>query len=701
MRWRWVYGIIFTLFCFLAFIILSTPTPKVSAAAPTPLICTAQYKALDGRCMNEAYFSGGAWYYPGKPASNGVWQDLPGWTYVDSLGSYLTNYYDIPPNVDNPSYLGISNAQVTTNFINFINSFLNAPNPQNCTLSPVSTSYTSLDGCTDYRQEVLGAAFIVLTMEGGTYTTYNVGTIFNNNIQTGVADARAVFPMWSQQIQQVSAEGDIHWNELVTTPANHPNSTSFDYAHDVGLFLQDSEVRHQIVFDNPTGTYLINRRCGNSEGNFAPLPPLTTYACGNFNSTPGLVQPNQTLTSASVDDTYASGPPAYTGFKVSIPATGYTNNNASPIAVTATTLSFTTSTLRAPPVAGEYAVNWQLYDGSTAEGPPCTGYLKVSNLPYFSVYGADVSAGGDFNNCSTTGGLIGGWYDNQTAKAGASTLFAAMASGNIYGFASGQGVTSGPPGNGLSMANPGITGNAPGADFGGQYVTAHCLYNPIVPTSNTTLSNATESVGGSIVNGAYNITGTNVTLNGGTVAVKNNTALYVQGNVYISSNVIYGTDAGGTWSIANGSSDIPSFMLVVTGGNIYINPGVTELDGVYVAKASNGKGGTIYTCGQNNFSPEAANNLYANCNHQLTVYGSFVADQVNLMRTYGTLENATANENPESGTTKNCSNGTTNAVCAAEVFNYSSELYLSNLATTPPDNGSTTYNAITSLPPVL
>jgi Repeat of unknown function (DUF5648) len=93
-----------------------------------------------------------------------------------------------------------------------------------------------------------------------------------------------------------------------------------------------------------------------------------------------------------------------------------------------------------------------------------------------------------------------------------------------------------------------------------------------------------------------------------------------------------------TWNVNN----VPSFVLHAS-GNIYIDPGVTELDGMYAAEAGNGKPGRIYTCGVNNgggnFTPMAKDNLYDNCNKQLVVYGSFQANQVNLMRTFGSLRN--------------------------------------------------------------
>ncbi len=430
------------------------------------------------------------------------------------------------------------------------------------------------------------------------------------------------------------------------------------------------------------------------------VPP--TYQCGNATSTPGLIQPDESF-QTTVDDTY-TGTPVYTGFDVTISGVAPIVDGT-PVTKTAADLSYTTPSLRAPPGAGIYTVTWQLVDGGTAVGPACTGELQVVDLPYFNVYGADVSAGGDFNSCTATGGTLAGWYDSAAANAGASTLFAAIALGKDYGFASGQNTASGPPGNpgdGLTFANTaGVTGTSPSNDFGGDYGATDCLFTPKAPTGTTAAGGGSLTVGAApLDNGAHTYNG-NLTLNGGTVGLGDNTALYVTGNVYISSNIIYGTNPGNTWTInPNNTTNVPSFVLVDTGGNIYVDPGVTELDGIYVAEAANGKGGTIYTCGQASFTPVAATGLY-DCNNQLTVYGSFIADQVDLMRTFGTLDNAQSNENPQTGTTRLCANGVDAKVCGAEVFDFSPEMYLSNPAIQQPNNGAPTYNSITSLPPVL
>jgi hypothetical protein len=440
----------------------------------------------------------------------------------------------------------------------------------------------------------------------------------------------------------------------------------------------------------------------------SPTPPA--YTCGNSTTTPGILQPNDTFTT-TVNTNYTGTPPANLAFRISVVGTNpdYTNNNATPLTITSSSLSFTTGSLLAPAAATTFTVSWQLYSGATAIGLPCAGQIKTVNLPYFSVYGSDVNAGGEFNSCTSSGGTLAGWYDSETAHAGASTLFAAIALGKTYGFASGQNTTSGSPtnssSNGLTFANTSAgSGTSPDAGLGGDFGSMNCLFTPTSPAFTTSDGSATMNIGSDpLDDGSHSYTG-NVQLNGGTVPLGKNVGLYVGGNVYITSNIIYGTEPGGVWTInPDETSSVPSFTLEVTGGNIYVAPGVTELDGIFVAEAVNGHGGTIYTCGQDSggsFVPMAAANLYSSCNGQLSIYGSFIADQVNLMRTFGTLKDATSTESPE-GSSRTCTNGNSEPVCASEIFDFSPELYLSNPQIQLTNNGDPSYDSVTSLPPVL
>jgi hypothetical protein len=322
-----------------------------------------------------------------------------------------------------------------------------------------------------------------------------------------------------------------------------------------------------------------------------------------------------------------------------------------------------------------------------------------------------------------TGGTIASWYDNQTAIAGAHTLFSAVALGQVTGFGSDQGRTTGPNNQpmGLTYANsgPGSGGQSASGtlpQMGGNYGTGGCFYSPTQPGSTTADISTPATVGVAPLSGgahSYNATGQNLNLVGGEVDLNDSLGIYVtNGSVYISPNAASTVNNGigyntAGWSInSGGKTNIPSFTLVVTGGNIYIDPGVTELDGTYIAeKDAAGHGGAIYTCGTDlgggNFTPMAKTSLYNNCNQQLVVNGSLEADQVDLMRTMGSLEDANSSENPNSAT-RLCLNSSVNTpVCSAEMVVTGPELYLQKPAIEPPNNGAQYFNAITSLPPVL
>jgi hypothetical protein len=596
-----------------------------------------------------------------------------------------------------------------------------------------------------YDYDGVGAAFIIDSMLGENGTSLcSSGTC---TWQDGVKYANANLANWEARVNYYAQKGWISWDQQVTLPIGTYDSTHLCYVGAPTSCGGSAEIRQydsqdftyradnstaitdMIVFHNPDGSVVeIRRACGNltapTEGLTAPPgstnptptptptpppPPPPVYTCGNSSTDPATLQPNQSFTT-NINVDYSGGTPIYTSFHVSITGSSslYANNNAQPVSKTASSLSYSVPSLRAPPEAGAYTISWQLYNGNIALSPSCSGQIKTIALPYFSVYGSDVSSGGDFNACTANGGTLAGWYDSQNAQAGASTLLGAIAIGKINGFASAQNTATGAPNNpanGLSFANTSpVSGSSPSAKLGGNFGGVHCLFSPTAPkTTEQNIVSPTTIGLGALTSGAHSYNG-NLYLNGGTVASGKSIAIYVTGNVYIKSNITYGTDTNGTWTInKNGGTDIPSFTLVDTGGNIYLDPSVSELDGIYVAESSNDHGGTIYTCSQisgSSFVPVAAPNLYTSCAGQLTVYGSFIADQVNLMRTYGTLNDAKTSDNP-AGAKHVCSNGVNASVCAAEVFDFSPEMYLSSPDIQQPNNGAETYNAMTSLPPVL
>lgn len=247
---------------------------------------------------------------------------------------------------------------------------------------------------------------------------------------------------------------------------------------------------------------------------------------------------------------------------------------------------------------------------------------KIHNDPYFKVFHGSISAGGDFSSTGTCtgGGLLAGWNDNSDPAGtdrGAGSELSALALVRVTGFASAQTDIARPPTD-LTFANtvladksndresPALGGNF---DPGG----SHCLPD-VAPKSGTVT-----------ITGPYS--------QGGISGMSNARSVFVNGDVRITGNITYSN----SWSLNN----VPSFVLHAT-GNIYIDRGVTQLDGLYI---SNKK---IYTCGSG-FAPMPAGSMYGNCNNQLTIHGSFVAKQINLERTFGSLRDETPNPGSPGG----------------------------------------------------
>lgn len=308
---------------------------------------------------------------------------------------------------------------------------------------------------------------------------------------------------------------------------------------------------------------------------------------------------------------------------------------------------------------GQMDINGNIRSGSgQRQASDCTS--RVVNQPYTRVYGADVMSGSGFGNCTpnTNAGILG-W--NKGNGAGSGTQLAAQAAGTITGFSSAslRGVAPSPP-RGLSFAN--VSGT-----YGGNYGAGVCVqdyFSLAKPSQISTSYPSSESP-----------------LN---IAPGSRTVVYVEGDAFIRRNIVF---SGGSWA---NLSQIPSYYLIVK-GNIYISANVTQLDGVYIAQPTSPTStttGRIYTCVDHNTravkttSPSA----FTDCGQKLTVNGVFLAKQLRLLRTNGSLRDSTVGEPSTSGT-------------IAEVFNYSPELFLIDpgLTTTP----SRQYDAASALPPVL
>jgi hypothetical protein len=333
-----------------------------------------------------------------------------------------------------------------------------------------------------------------------------------------------------------------------------------------------------------------------------------------------------------------------------------------------------------PTQSGTYSVSWA-YFGSNCGGPTS----EASFAPYFESLGGDTVAGSGFGeSCSETTAMIKSWNLNTDFTPnyyGAGSEIGAWATGHITNFVSGTGLNGGAATNngyGLSLAN---TSNTSGGNYGGNYGAnaIPCMYDyyggkpptttPVGTTNLTTMSlnsgSYTAPLDGT---GTFTLgSGTDLTVGQDPAGNGKQITIYVNGNLYIKSNIKYSYSS---------IYQIPRLNLYVR-GNIYIDPNVTELHGVYTAQKTTTAGGTINTCNPGTVS---AAQPYATCNKQLNVVGAMAAEtQLRLTRTYGNLITA---------------GGVTNQ--PAEIFQYSPELWLA-----APAGASFLYQAYTSLPPVL
>lgn len=548
-----------------------------------------------------------------------------------------------------------------------------------------------------------GAAFLIDTMLNRKGTSFTSRT-------NGINYAKSNFSTWEERVRYYDAQGRVNWNQLINFNAPFQNSgrSTQVFNDDIFYMKQESETQRTIVFTNPNGTkFEIKKNCGNLVGTPNPLVALPDYeltpdintTINNGDKTGDVVQVGDTVrftysvendsdaNSGSTTCTIYGG--SYTGYhavpepedKANVggytpPATGcprvFNRNTNTTIATENITITTANQSICRTLVINPYAVN----KGERA----IEVCVYAAAQPYVKVFGGDVSAGngiisGTGANCTPNNqSSITAWNKGANTFAGAGTQFAAMALGTIEEFASGQRTTGVNVPSGLAFAN-----NAPnGDDYGGEFGSLPCIpdYYAIKPATTQPLPANVSAMG----TGAYGANGT-ITLAGGQVNPGERITVYVQGDVYISSNITYTPN----WNFRN----VPLFQLVVR-GNIYVDNNVTQLDGAYIAQPNGGSGGNIYSCATNASALPLNGALYNTCNTKLTVNGLFSGRQVHLMRTTGTISQSTAGESRAANN-------------AAEVFNFNPSMWIAQPA--PGTNTGNTkvgeYDAITSLPPVL
>jgi hypothetical protein len=234
----------------------------------------------DGRCLYVGFFTGESLHHnannpqgPGSPGDQGMLPQLYTYANLGTLGTW-----SIPQNVNSGA-----------SFVNFIHGYLfqsmtscpiNMPNPPADYAADMNTPYNAagVGTCWSDRQEVLGATFMVLAMIGAPYTTNPAATFTGpNDLTTAIADAKADFNVWSADVLAADSARQVDWNMLYTDRTSHPDSHSLDYAHDIDLYPEAAQVNLKVIeFQNPGGTFVINKACGNVEGGLAPFASLDT-----------------------------------------------------------------------------------------------------------------------------------------------------------------------------------------------------------------------------------------------------------------------------------------------------------------------------------------------------------------------------------------------------------------------------------------
>lgn len=347
--------------------------------------------------------------------------------------------------------------------------------------------------------------------------------------------------------------------------------------------------------------------------------------------------------------------------------------------------------------------------------PMCVGTTGGGSAasPYVKAYNADVAAGGGFDGSTCAASsrpksgiftyMVGISQQPSLNKSGSGSQLAAYAwddpiSGDILGFATAALRPNSNLGYGLAFSgNPTVSGADSAADIGGNLIgAAPCIPDYYNETQFNDPSMREEGQLNIVKDSKYK--GKQVFINTNTsVGAINNfdgkTTFYVKGDVNITQDITY----RGYASVA----EIPNLTIIAL-GNIYVHPRVTRLDGVYIAQP-NGTAGTgrIYTCSATGGADVSSNVMYNQCSggidglppsanvSSLRVNGAFIAQKVVLNRVVNYLGKSTYKENPSN-------------TQAAEVFNFSPEVYLSPPLFKP--KGSITsgdYDAIGILPPIL
>lgn len=600
--------------------------------------------------------------------------------YFTGADVYGSSGIDVDDVIENGT-VSLENVDNTDEFVSLMKSLLNGSKGAN---------------------DQMGAAFIIDLMLGKNGSAF--GTVAK-----GVAYAKTNIAEWESRVRYYESKGWVKYQKTVAFAAGFQNSARSKIIKNDDIFYikTTAETKKTIVFTNPDNTHFeIKQDCGNVVGTpkalvDVPDPKYSLYPGVNMEINDGNTEGTVAQLNDKVTFTYtvrnggetSDGTSTcniygntYNGYNIpddpetSGTGVGYGGCTGRTFTKGATATIFTETFTVSAAQVGKTICRSLVVNPATPAGPPRAdgACVVIAQKPYVKVFGGDVATGGGMENAACTPNAtasINSWNKEDASYTGAGTQFAVMALGNIDQFATSQAATGVNKPSGLAFSNTVLNDT-----YGGSFGSLPCIPDYYGQAANTTAVAGTVNVS-SLVTGAYKSSG-NITISGGNANPGNRIVLYVDGDAYISSNITY----PGTWTY----DKVPLFELVVS-GNIYIAPGVTQLDGAYIAQQKNGAKGGIYTCATA-AGPYALTDgaFYTPCKNKLTINGLFSATQVYLMRTFGTISSATANETAASSN-------------AGEVFNYNPTLWIAQPPTGSNTNNSKVgkYDAITSLPPVL
>lgn len=238
------------------------------------------------------------------------------------------------------------------------------------------------------------------------------------------------------------------------------------------------------------------------------------------------------------------------------------------------------------------------------------------SYPYVDTTKGDVHAGGGVETACSNDGYIQG-----NAKAtGAGAEYIASASQVITNFSSalGRGGVFGANGFYGRICRPNLAPVA--ASYPAKSVTTIIPLTPISP----------GSLAPNIVNEYNNVLnlapyrlfpgGGGFYLAGGTLSGRK--TLFINGDLTITGNIVYSGVA------VSGIGNLPSFGVIVT-GNIYVDPGVTRIDGFYSAGNNTSSTGSFYSCQDSLITSLLTNVCKAS---KLTINGFIMGNQIILNR---------------------------------------------------------------------